>query len=90
MSMPNDTELYYMVFATDHFVGDKIMRYLYNKAAQREPGMMDHARRLAREDKFEKAGQTAMFEIEIPEPAVSGEILWQPEPHWDPSTRPWW
>ncbi|OZF50192.1 three-Cys-motif partner protein TcmP [Rhodococcus sp. 14-2470-1a] len=33
---------------------------------------------------------SGLFELELPEPALSGEVLWQPEPHWDPSTRPWW
>lgn len=90
MLMPNRTEIYDMVFATDHHAGDNIMRHLYKKAAQREPGMMEQAVLRAKEERIEKSGQEGLFELEPSEPKVSGEILWQPESHWDPSTRPWW
>ncbi len=90
MLMPNKTEIYDMVFATDHPAGDRIMRHLYKKAAQREPAMMAQAVRRAKEQRIARSGQAGLFELELPEPEISGEVLWQPEPHWDPSTRPWW
>lgn len=90
MQMHNKTEIYDMVFATDHFVGDKIMKHLYNAAAQREPGMMAQARQLSRFERIERSGQPALFEAEIVEPPVSGETLWRPEPCWDPACRDWW
>ncbi|WP_072805248.1 three-Cys-motif partner protein TcmP [Rhodococcoides yunnanense] len=90
MTMQNETELYYMVFATDHIAGDNIMSYLYNKAAQREPGMMKQARQLAAEETRIESGQLSFLDVEIPDPEVSGETLWRPEPHWEPSSRPWW
>ncbi len=43
MKMANGTDLYDMVFATDHEAGLKIMSYLYQKAAEREPKMKEEA-----------------------------------------------
>lgn len=90
MQMPNKTEIYDMVFATDHPVGDKVMKHLYNSAAQREPGMMEQAVLLAKNKKIADSGQDGLFSLELPAVEVSGETLWRPEPHWDPKDRAWW
>jgi three-Cys-motif partner protein len=44
MQMHNKVTIFDMVFATDHWAGDKIMRHLYNRAAQKEPEMMRQPR----------------------------------------------
>lgn len=90
MKMPNGGDIYDMVFATDHYVGDKIMRHLYDQAAKREPGMMAEAKSLAREEKIAEMGQEPLFETERHDPPVSGSTLWRPEPCWDPKSREWW
>ncbi|MTE13897.1 three-Cys-motif partner protein TcmP [Nocardia aurantiaca] len=91
MRMTNRTTIYDMVFATDHDAGDRIMRHLYKQAAEREPRMMAEARRFARAQKEEKSGQLSFFELPVAAvPTVTGDVLWQPKPHWWPSSRPWW
>ncbi|MGY1946158.1 three-Cys-motif partner protein TcmP [Nocardia asiatica] len=91
MRMENGTTIYDMVFATDHYAGDRIMRHLYKRAAEREPAMQREARRLAKMDRERRAGTEGLFPIpESAEPQVSGGILWRPEPHWNPAERDWW
>jgi hypothetical protein len=92
MRMPNAVEVYDMVFATDHWAGDSIMRHLYNRAAQREEGMMRQARNAKRERESDGRGEVGLFpvsDLEFDE-TKAGEILWQPTPTWDPRTRDWW
>lgn len=43
MKMKNNTEIYDMVFATDHPAGLRIMSHLHKKAAEREPRMREEA-----------------------------------------------
>lgn len=84
MRMPNKVEIYDMVFATDHPVGDKIMRHLYNKAALREPEMM-------RQAKEAKSGQFSLFDdAEVGADNEAGQELWKPEPCWNPTSADWW
>lgn len=78
MTMKNGTEIYDMVFATDHPAGLKIMSHLYRKAAEREPKMRQEAMDAA-------SGQGALFS------AYTGQIPeWTSEPCWDPAERAWW
>lgn len=85
MQMHNKVEIYDMVFATDHEAGDRIMRHLYNQAAQREPEM-------TRQAKEAKSGQFSLFDssdLGIDDP-TAGQELWRPEPCWDPAHESWW
>lgn len=88
MKMQNKTEIYDMVFASDHDVGDKVMRHLYNQAAIREPEMM----REAKWAKEKSQGQYSLFEDVgwTQSDPRAGEVLWQPESVWDPAERAWW
>ncbi|MBP2193617.1 three-Cys-motif partner protein TcmP [Nocardia goodfellowii] len=90
MRMTNRTTIYDMVFATDHPAGDRIMRHLYAKAAAREPQMMADARRLAKIAQEEKTGLLTLFEPPVVTPDAAGQVLWQPEAYWWPSSREWW
>lgn len=53
--------LYDMIFATDHEVGDKIMRSVYRKAAERFPKMRQEAHARRRDRVEHKAGINALF-----------------------------
>jgi three-Cys-motif partner protein len=78
MTMKNNTEIYDMVFATDHPAGLKIMSHLYRKAAEREPHMKQEAIDA-------QSGQGALF------PDYTGPIPeWTSEACWDPSQTSWW
>lgn len=78
MTMKNNTDLYDMVFATDHDAGRKIMSYLYKKATEREPRMRQEAMDAA-------SGQEPLF------PDYSGPLpQWRSEPCWDPRESSWW
>ena len=92
MRMPNAVDIYDMVFATDHWAGDNIMRYLYNRAAQREEGMMRQAKLVRRERLSEERGEVGLFPVSelVVDEAQAGEILWQPTPTWDPREHEWW
>ncbi|MEU0506748.1 three-Cys-motif partner protein TcmP [Nocardia sp. NPDC005998] len=90
MLMTNKSSIYDMVFAGDHDVGDKIMRHLYNKAAEREPEMIAEARRLTAMQREERSGMYSLFELPSAEPDVKGEVLWQSAPYWQPASREWW
>lgn len=89
----NKMTIFDMVFATDHEAGDRIMRHLYNLAAQREPEMMRQAQIAKSEKDAEEAGLIGLFEVgdlEVKPSDSLGEALWQPESTWDPATRDWW
>jgi hypothetical protein len=89
MNMPNNMPIYDMVFATDAWVGSKIMTDLYRRAAKREPGMIQEAKARAMKERDDKAGRFALFD---PDPAdISVDSLaWEPTACWDPSSQPWW
>jgi len=89
----NKMTIFDMVFATDHDAGDKIMRHLYNKAAQREPEMMRQAQVAKAEKDAEAAGMIGLFdvgELRVEPSDILGQVLWTPEPTWDPTSRDWW
>ncbi|WP_447924745.1 three-Cys-motif partner protein TcmP [Georgenia muralis] len=78
MTMRNGSDLYDMIFATDHPAGLKIMSHLYGKAAEREP-------RMKQEAIDAQTGQEPLFR------GYDGTVpQWKSEPCWDPSERPWW
>jgi three-Cys-motif partner protein len=89
MRMPSGMPIYDMVFATDNTVGNKIMTYLYRRAAEREPAMIREARARAIRQRDEKAGRQALFELD-PSSIPIESLAWEPSPPWDPSSRPWW
>ncbi|MGH3766767.1 MAG: three-Cys-motif partner protein TcmP [Pseudonocardiaceae bacterium] len=53
--------IYDMVFATDHEAGDRIMRSVYHKAAERFPKMRQEARARRRDRKEQEAGTSSLF-----------------------------
>jgi three-Cys-motif partner protein len=57
----NGVLLYDMIFATDHEVGDKIMKSVYFRAAERFPKMRQEARARRRDRKEQEAGFNALF-----------------------------
>jgi hypothetical protein len=89
MRMPSSMPIYDMVFATDHWAGNKIMSHLYRNAARREPQMIQEARARARRDREDKAGTPPMFDLE-PTSSVLETIDWESRPAWDPTGEPWW
>jgi three-Cys-motif partner protein len=88
MNMPNNMPIYDMVFATDHPVGNKIMTDLYQRAAEREPEMIQEAKARARRQREDKAGKIPLFDMEPDIPIE--RITWEPSRSWDPSAQPWW
>jgi three-Cys-motif partner protein len=57
----NGVPLYDMIFATDHKAGDKIMKSVYQKAAERFPKMRQEARARRRDRKEQESGSNALF-----------------------------
>lgn len=54
--------IYHMIFATDHAAGDRIMRDLYNGAADEFPRMREEARRRRARMEEQEAGVFSLFD----------------------------
>lgn len=89
MRMPNGMPIYDMLFATDHPLGDKIMTYLYRKAADREPKMRQDAKAHSKKQRDELLGRVGLFEID-PSGIPVESLSWERTSSWDPSSRSWW
>lgn len=61
MTNVNGVPLYDMIFATDNMTGDKIMRAVYKKAAERFPKMRQEARARRRDRKEQESGFNTLF-----------------------------
>jgi three-Cys-motif partner protein len=89
MHMDSGLEIYEMVFATDHPAGEKVMRYLYKQAAEREPGLMAQSA-AARKNRKAADTQPTLFPFQADEFATDHLGEWEPTPVHDPATLPWW
>ncbi|WP_405086427.1 three-Cys-motif partner protein TcmP [Microbispora sp. NBC_01389] len=58
------SEIFDMIFATDHWVGDKIMRAVYSKAASRQGALRERARQHRKQSREEKAGHVGLFDVD--------------------------
>ena len=67
------SEIFDMIFATDHPVGEKIMKDIYSKAMQRQPDLRQRALLQRRQDREEERGLFGMFDLDeiAPEPGQS-------------------
>jgi three-Cys-motif partner protein len=61
MRNTNGSELYQMIFVSDHPAGDQIMRDLYGKAMLKHEVMRQHALAQRREARLAERGQHALF-----------------------------
>ncbi|WP_018506108.1 class I SAM-dependent methyltransferase [Parafrankia discariae] len=61
MTNVHGVPVYDMVFATDHEIGNKIMKSVYGKAAKRFPQMRQEARARQRDRQERQTGAVAMF-----------------------------
>ena len=79
-------EIYFMIFATDHEAGTRIMSGIYAKAAEEFPAMRENARRKRNQARDEQRGVMRMFEDEsLVAPPAHGERFYEHEP----PSRPW-
>jgi three-Cys-motif partner protein len=86
MKNTRGTEIYNMVFATDHPAGEKIMNHIYGKAAQTQPRMRAEAAAKLQAEKEEKSGATGLF-APLPR-AVESTRLYAHQPPWPPFRLP--
>ncbi len=78
--------IYYMIFATDHEVGTKIMSHLYANAAAEFPAMREETRRIRQEIAERDSGVTSLFgddDALLQAPVKRGERFYEHSP---PST----
>lgn len=61
MKNTNGSPIYTMIFATDNYTGDKIMRHIYGKAAEKRPRMQGEAAALMQEKRENKSGVFGLF-----------------------------
>jgi hypothetical protein len=76
--------LYYMIFATDSPVGDRIMTHLYGQAIEEFPSMAHHAKELRKEIQNEQRGILSLFPTaelaSLTAPLRGGKGLYRCEP----------
>ena len=80
--------IYYMIFATDHEAGERIMGSVYATAAEEFPMMRERARRLRKQEENKERGVTSLFgedDRELWGPILPGERFYEHEP----PMRPW-
>ncbi len=58
------TGIFDMIFATDHWAGEKIMNDLYSKAASRQPGLRKKAQLQRRQAREESQGLYGLFDLD--------------------------
>jgi hypothetical protein len=58
------SEIFDMIFATDHWVGEKIMKDVYSAAERRQPALRRRAQLQRRQDKEEREGQYGLFDLD--------------------------
>ena len=85
----NGSPIYYMIFATDHEAGTKIMSSLFAKAAAEFPAMREEVRRLKKRQDEAASGVMSLFSDEddaaLQAPVRRGERFYIHEP----PTQPW-
>jgi hypothetical protein len=78
-----------MIFATDHWAGEKIMTELYSKALSRQPGLQKMAQLQRRQEKLESEGVFGLFDMADLAPESPGfEVRHQPIPPRPPYRLP--
>ena len=78
--------IYYMIFATDHEAGDRIMRHIYAMAAAEFPAMREEARRMRKRKEDDEAGIVPLFDDleDFAGPIQRGERFYEHEPPFMP------
>jgi len=87
------SEIFDMIFATDHWAGEKIMTDLYTAAERRQSELRQKARLQRRQTKLEADGIYGLFDMAdhapLPAPAAPGfEVRHQPTPPHQPYRLP--
>lgn len=84
MKNTNGNDIYDMIYATDHPVGDKVMRHLYGKALSEHEEMRRHALALRRDQRREKStGIIPLFPVTtdmLKDTPVEPESIYDPDP----------
>ncbi|MGW3352099.1 three-Cys-motif partner protein TcmP [Nonomuraea rubra] len=79
------SEIFDMIFATDHEVGDKIMSKIYSKAAARQSQLQHKAKLRRKEDRDEKdRGLVGLFSVDELMGSTSGDGYQVVSPHAPP------
>ena len=78
--------IYYMILATDHFAGTKIISHLYKKAAEEFPAMREEARRIRDKHRQEEKGVLSLFSVgaSLEAPIEQGERFYEHQPPQQP------
>ncbi|MGA4993873.1 three-Cys-motif partner protein TcmP [Nonomuraea bangladeshensis] len=58
------SEIFDMIFATDHWVGDKIMKAVYSKAQSQQQGLRERARQQRKQSRQEQDGLVGLFDVD--------------------------
>lgn len=83
------SEIFDMIFATDHPVGEKIMKDVYSSAMRRQPALRKRAQLQRRQDREEERGLVGMFdlnEVAPPPEEFAVHIQYEHEPPHPPFT----
>jgi three-Cys-motif partner protein len=84
------SEIFNMIFATDHPAGEKIMTDLYNSARRRQPALRRKAQLRRQQERLEKAGTYGLFDLaEVAPDTVPAEPLYQIQSQPEPCREPY-
>lgn len=87
------SEIFNMIFATDHWAGEKIMTDLYSAAKRRQPELRRRAQIERRQEQMDKSGQSGLFDMieaagQIAPAAEGFNVKHEPQPPHEPYRLP--
>jgi hypothetical protein len=84
------SEIFNMIFATDHWAGEKIMNDLYNSARIKQPALRQRAQLQRKQERLENDGVHGLFDLtDLAAPAGPVyKIEHEPTPPWPPYRLP--
>jgi len=78
-----------MIFATDHWAGEKIMKDVYSAAAHRQPALRRIAQLQRRQAREESQGRYGMFDLDALAPQKPDDSLFEVKPEQLPPHPPY-
>jgi three-Cys-motif partner protein len=83
------SEIFDMIFATDHWAGEKIMKDVYSAAARHQPALRRRAQLQRRQDKEEREGRYGLFDLDELAPHTPDGPIFEVKPQQLPPHPPY-
>jgi len=83
------SEIFDMIFATDHWAGEKIMKDVYSAAERRQPALRRRAQLQRSQDKEEREGRYGLFDLDELAPSKPDDSIFEVKPQQLPPHPPY-